>query len=219
MSEFIKVSVREGVGIIEIDRKQKMNALNPTCYKAIGEALYQLDADPEVIIGMVSGGDGDWFSSGNDLSYFAEVKSSGQAIDLVQLAKDTSLMVERYVNAWIDFSKPLVAAVNGSAMGIAVTTLALCDVVFCTDIAEFTCPFSGLGQSPEGVSSLLFPRIMGISKASEVLLFGKTLTAQDALRYHLVSDVLPVEGFQAEIWKRVQVSSTNLCTSTPCHVT
>ncbi len=69
-----------------------------------------------------------------------------------------------FTNAYIEFSKPLIAAINGPAIGIAVTVLGLCDLVYASDSASFHTPFMSLGQSPEGCSSLLFPRIMGYAK-------------------------------------------------------
>ncbi len=74
----------------------------------------------------------------------------------------------KYTNAYIEFSKPLIAAVNGPAIGVAVTVLGLCDLVYASDSASFHTPFMTLGQSPEGCSSLVFPRIMGYAKVGIV---------------------------------------------------
>jgi len=75
----------------------------------------------------------------------------------------------RYVAAYVDFPKPLIAAVNGPAIGVAVTVLGLFDVVYAADNASFSTPFSRLGQSPEGCASYTFPKIMGHAKVRYVL--------------------------------------------------
>jgi len=108
-------------------------------------------------------------------------------------------MLKEFVSAFINFPKPLIAAVNGPAIGIAVTTLAICDVVYASESATFTTPFTALGQSPEGLSSLLFPQIFGRSTANEMLLMGKTLTAKQAQSLHFVSEVFPDNGFHEKI--------------------
>jgi peroxisomal 3,2-trans-enoyl-CoA isomerase len=113
-------------------------------------------------------------------------------------------VLTRFVEAFIQFPKPLVAAVNGPAIGVAVTTLALCDIVYCSASATFQTPFAQLGQSPEGVSSLLFPTLMGLSKANEVLMTGKRLTAEEAERRNLVAEVIAEEIFRDEVRRRVQ---------------
>ena len=113
----------------------------------------------------------------------------------------------RFVQSFIDHPKPLIALVQGPAVGIAVTTLGLCDVVYCSDRATFHTPFSSLGQSPEGCSAAIFPRTMGLSKANEVLLFGKKLTAGQACDRGLVAEVLPDATFVREAWAKVTAYS------------
>lgn len=109
-----------------------------------------------------------------------------------------------FVNCFIDFPKPLVAAVNGPAVGIAVTLLGLFDVVYASDKATFHTPFSQLGLIPEGCSSYTFPKIMGTAKAAEVLIFGKKLTAAEACARGLVTEVFPDSTFQREVWTRLK---------------
>ena len=79
-------------------------------------------------------------------------------------------MLIDFVDAFIDFEKPLIAGVNGPAIGIGVTTLALCDLVLASSNSTFQCPFTKIGQSPEGTSSYSMPAILGPSGASELLL-------------------------------------------------
>ena len=88
---------------------------------------------------------------------------------------------------------------NGPAIGIAVTILGLFDIVYASNTATFHTPFSSLGQSPEGLSSLTFIQKMGLSKANEVLLLGKQLNAMEAEKCNLVSEVWNVDGFRDKL--------------------
>lgn len=107
--------------------------------------------------------------------------------------------VRRLVDTFIDFPKPVLGMVNGPAYGIMATTLALFDTVIASDTATFTTPFTALNQSPEGCSSLLFPQILGPSLASEMLLFSRTLSVEDALRTGFVSRVLPQDQLESYV--------------------
>jgi len=178
------------------NRPKRKNAFNADLYDGVIKALEWADRNDDVVLAVITGA-GDYYSSGNDLGNFAKMGG-----DIAEGSRQAGLLLKRFVEAFIAFSKPLIAAVNGPAIGIAVTTLALCDVVYAADTATFQTPFAALGQAPEGVSSLLFPQLMGTSKANEVLLFGKKLTAKEAESRNLVAEVLPAVGFHAEIHKR-----------------
>ena len=95
----------------------------------------------------------------NDLSNLSFGSSRNRIILCV-------FFLRKYVDAYINFPKPLIAAVNGPAIGVSVTVLGLCDLVYATDKASFHTPFMTLGQSPEGCSSLTFPRLMGHAKVN-----------------------------------------------------
>jgi peroxisomal 3,2-trans-enoyl-CoA isomerase len=109
------------------------------------------------------------------------------------------------VEALISFSKPIIAGVNGPAVGFAVTSLSLCDIVYCSDTATFTTPFMKLGFCAEGCASITFPAIMGSSKANEMLLLGKTFSAQEMERNGFVSSVFPTDTFQADVLKQAEL--------------
>lgn len=177
-SKHISSTLENGVRIIKFNRPQKKNALTSEMYETITNIL-NLDAEDDKVIVTILTGQGDYYSSGND---FAIVNPQDMEASWER--------IYNFVDAFIQYPKLLIAVVNGPAIGIAATTLALCDVVYASDKATFHTPFIKLGLCAEGCSSYLFPRIMGRSMASEMLLMGRKLTAQEAFRVNLVSEVV-----------------------------
>uniref|UniRef100_A0A8C6SYE7 Enoyl-CoA delta isomerase 2 n=1 Tax=Neogobius melanostomus TaxID=47308 RepID=A0A8C6SYE7_9GOBI len=167
-------------------------------YDEIVTALEQAGKDNSVL--TVFTGAGDFYCSGNDLTNFTKIPDGGVEL----MAKQAGELLRKYVKAYIDFPKPLVAVVNGPAVGISVTALGLFDLVYATERATFHTPFSQLGQSAEGCSSYTFPKIMGNAKASEMLLFNKKLTAAQACDFGLVTEVFPDSSFNSEVWTRLK---------------
>uniref|UniRef100_A0A915CZR7 Enoyl-CoA delta isomerase 2, mitochondrial n=1 Tax=Ditylenchus dipsaci TaxID=166011 RepID=A0A915CZR7_9BILA len=184
---------------IQLDRPDKFNAITWDMYEGLIEALNNASKDRSTSLTVITGS-GDYYCSGNDLSNFTRIKSPE---DMIPLAEKGEKVLERFVRSLIVHEKPLVALVNGPAIGISVTVLALCDLVIASDKATFQTPFTTLGQSPEGCSSFTFPALMGTSKASEVLLFGKKLTAEEALDRNLVAQVIPHAQFHEEAERKV----------------
>ncbi|XP_004598677.2 enoyl-CoA delta isomerase 2 [Ochotona princeps] len=192
------VTSEGGITQIMFNRPAKKNAMNTQMYNEIVLALNAASKDDTIL--TVLTGNGDYFSSGNDLTNAAEIPPGG----LEEKANNSSNLLRKFVSCFIDFPKPLVALVNGPAVGIGVTILGLCDVVYASDKATFHTPFTSLGLSPEGCSSYTFPKIMGPAKAAEVLVFGKKLTAREAYADGLVAEVFPDSTFQKEVWTRLQ---------------
>lgn len=192
------VTTQDGITTIQLNRPTKKNAITVEMYNELIKALDQAGKDGSVL--TVITGSGDYYCSGNDLSNFTNIPAEG--VD--KMAKDAGELLRSYVKAYIDFPKPLVAVINGPAVGISVTLLGLFDIVYATERATFHTPFSQLGQSPEGCSSYTFPKIMGSAKASEMLLFNKKLTASQACVQGLVTEVFPDSSFQSEVWTRLK---------------
>ncbi|XP_077209214.1 enoyl-CoA delta isomerase 2-like isoform X3 [Paroedura picta] len=195
--ETIEVSTKDNITKIVLNRPKLKNAISVKMYEEIITALEEAAKDDSVI--TVLTGSGDYYCSGNDLNNFANVSAGG----IKEMAENGAKLLENFVNHFIDFPKPLIAVVNGPAVGISVTVLGLFDVVYSTDRATFHTPFSTLGQSPEGCSSYVFPKIMGLAKATEMLLFNKKLTAEEACSVGLVTEVFPDKTFQKEVWARL----------------
>ncbi|KAG8571620.1 hypothetical protein GDO81_011723 [Engystomops pustulosus] len=195
--ETIDVVYLDNITKIVLKRPEKKNAFSFEMYKEVCSALDDAGQDDSVL--TVITGQGDYFSSGNDLNNALRAFKGSPD----EMVKETSGVVRNFVCKVIDFPKPLVAMVNGPAIGIATTILGLCDLVYASDKATFNTPFSKLGQHPEACSSYTFPRIMGLSKATEVLLFNKTLTAREACNVGLVTEVFPDATFKKEVWSKL----------------
>ena len=134
-----------------LNRPKCLNAINLDMMHLLPNVFKDSVDDPNTKVTVITG-EGSYYSSGNDLNNFSTIGFT---------VEEAGSLLSRFVQAFLDFPKPLVAAVNGPAIGIACTTLALCDAVYCTEEATFDTPFMKIGQSPEGCSSYLFPKIMG----------------------------------------------------------
>ncbi|XP_035286493.1 enoyl-CoA delta isomerase 2-like isoform X1 [Anguilla anguilla] len=192
--ETLLVTTESNITTIRYNRPHRKNAISNVMYHEIVKALELAGKDESVM--AVLTGTGDYYCSGNDLANFKSVEDS--------VEEDKDHMFRDFVRAFIDFPKPLIAVVNGPAVGAAVTVLGLVDMVYATERATFHTPFVKLGLCPEGCSSYLFPKIMGPAKASEMLLFGKKLSATEACQQGLVTEVFPDSTFQTEVWERLK---------------
>lgn len=178
---------REGAVLtIEFDRPQRRNALTAGMYSALAEAVRAAEADAAVRV-LLFRGKPDVFTAGNDVEDFIERPPVGP---------DTPVF--RFLSTVAHATKPLVAAVNGPAVGIGTTLLFHCDLVYAGDNARFQMPFTSLGLVPEFASSYLLPLIAGYHRAAELLLLGEPFDAQKAFAAGIVTRVLPAgDTFEA----------------------
>ncbi len=165
-----------GVRQLTMDRPGTKNALDIASYSALSAGLQAADADEGVHAIIITGAHGA-FSSGNDLADFRRNGDPTPARDLLR--------------ALVLVETPLIAAVEGAAVGIGATMLLHCDLVVAAQSAIFRMPFVPLGLTPEGGSSYLLPRIAGTKLAAELLLFGDPFTAEVAERAGMVNRVVP----------------------------
>jgi enoyl-CoA hydratase/carnithine racemase len=178
MSEYVTSELSGGILQLTINRPDKKNALTQDMYTALVEALEQV-ANDRAIKAVHLTGAGDAFTAGNDLADF---------VNQAAMAGDPP--VYRFLRALPRVEVPLVAAVNGLAVGVGVTLLLHCDFVFASEDAVFSTPFVDLGVVPEAGSSLLMPRQMGYLNAARMLLLGDKLNAEDAMACGLVGEVV-----------------------------
>jgi enoyl-CoA hydratase/carnithine racemase len=181
----IGIEQANGICTIRFNRPEKKNAMTGAMYQAMAEALAAAEADNAVRVVVFAGHPG-IFTAGNDLEDFLKQPPQGE-----------NSSVFRFMAALKGASKPVVATVSGAAVGIGTTMLLHCDLVYASDNAKFSMPFSQLGLCPEFASSLLLQRVAGYQRAAEKLMLGEAFLAEEAQQMGLVNRVLPAGELEA----------------------
>src|SRR6201997_197610 len=188
MTEQIEVKNESGILTLTLKRPDKKNALTNEMYGALADAIKGAESDPAVRVVLIRG-EGDSFTAGNDLGEFAAV-AAGKA--------QGERHVTRFIHALGRATKPLVAAVQGRAVGVGTTMLLHCDLVVLADNAQLSTPFVSLALVPEAASSLLMPARIGHARAYEMFALGETVPAKSALEWGLANRVVPLGKLDAE---------------------
>ena len=164
---------------IQLNRPRKKNALTPAMYDVLREAIERANDDTSIHVITITGS-GDSFCAGNDLNTFLEDPSSDAAA--------------RFIKAIAGARAPIVAAVNGVAVGVGVTMLLHCDLVYASENATFNFAFVDLGLLPEAASSYLLPRMLGYAGAAELLMLGEPFSAEKARDCGIVNRVVAADA-------------------------
>jgi enoyl-CoA hydratase/carnithine racemase len=182
MSDDVDVLRDGSVLRVTLNRPAKKNALTRAMYARMAEALAEAEGDATVRVVLFSGGS-TLFTAGNDLSDFlAAGRNLGPATEFIAaLARAT---------------KPLVAAVNGVAVGIGATMLLQCDLVYAGRNASLSFPFLNLGLVPECGATALLPAVVGRSRATKLLYFGDKVSGDEAYRLGIVTEALDDDNVQ-----------------------
>jgi enoyl-CoA hydratase/carnithine racemase len=191
MTEHVIVSDAGGIRTIRMNRPDKKNALTVAMYEAMTAALESASVSDAVRCVLIAGVP-EAFSAGNDLADF---------LDAAQSSGGLTRQVLRFLPALVRCNKPLVAAVNGVAVGIGTTMLFHCDFVVAGTDARFSAPFVSLGLVPEAASSLLAPLLMGERRAFELLVMGHPLDAARAKDLGIANIVVAPQDVDAEAMK------------------
>jgi len=179
MTEHVVITRAGGVMEIRINRPEKKNALTRAMYDAMTDAFVAADSEPAVRAVLLTG-TGDAFTSGNDIADFrARSESNGET------------SASRFLPSIAGLAKPLIAAVNGMAIGIGTTMLMHCDLIVAAKSATLRMPFTPLGLVPEAGSSLLVPATIGHRRASALLLLGDGIDATTAADWGLINQAVP----------------------------
>jgi enoyl-CoA hydratase/carnithine racemase len=199
MSNHVLTTTQESILQIQLNRPERKNALTLAMYTAIAEAITQAEADDTIRVTLITG-TGDAFTSGNDITDFIQAPPLGPP----QRGGRGGSPVFYFMRAITQAQKPLVAAVNGLAIGIGTTMLLHCDLVYAAASARFRLPFVNLALVPELGSSLLLPRMLGHQRAAELLMLGDFFDAQKAYAFGLVNAVYEDKALLDMAWQKAQ---------------
>lgn len=189
MSEYVLVERHDHILRVQLNRPQKKNALLGEMYEALIEAFKQADSDDAIHVIYLTGS-GDSFSAGNDLRSFIEDPESTAAARFIKTISITET--------------PIVASVNGLAVGVGVTMLLHCDLVYAVSSAVFNFAFIDLGAVPEAASSYLMPRLVGQRRSAELLMLGDKFDAHTAHDIGLINAVLDADDLEKVAWEKAQ---------------
>lgn len=186
MSDYIDVDKVDRIVSITISRPEKKNALTQNMYAAMADAINAYVEDDHARALLLKA-QGDMFTAGNDLEDFSSSSTSEEEPG-----------VSRFLRSISDCPKPLIASVNGGAIGVGLTMLLHFDLVYASERATFSAPFIGLGLVPEAASSKLLPEAVGKAVANDIFFTGRTLNADEALSFGLVARIFSNEALAQE---------------------
>lgn len=192
MTEHVLVEDADGVRTITMNRPEKRNALTVAMYETMARAL--TEAGQGSARAVLFRGAGGFFTGGNDIMDFIANPPAGD---------DSAVF--RFLFALADSPIPLVAAVEGLAVGVGTTMLLHCDLVYASPDARFHVPFVDLGLVPEAASSILLPRLIGHARASRMLMLGEPMEAGEAAESGLITGIVPAEHLAEEARARAAV--------------
>jgi enoyl-CoA hydratase/carnithine racemase len=195
MTGYLIVTDEAATRVITMRRPEKKNAITEEMYRSMSDAIDTAQNNPNIRCLIITGGSG-VFTAGNDVEDFLKHGAGAGNSDAVRTSAAVKFLYSLAHNV-----KPVIAAVDGVAIGIGTTMLFHCDYVLASNTATFSTPFIHLGLVPEGASSLLMPRTMGHQRAFEMLVMGRTMDAGDARVAGFVNAVVAPGHTEAEARK------------------
>lgn len=181
----LRVERSNGLGIVTLYRPERLNAWTPTMGKELVEAFRDLDREPSVRVVILHGA-GRAFCSGADLEFFRRQLGNSDPQPSVARSEEFPLLMWR-------FSKPVIAALHGYALGVGATMALLCDMRIASQETKIGFLFARMGVMAEYGSTYVLPRLVGIARASEMLFTGKMYSAEKCAEWGLVNQVVPTD--------------------------
>lgn len=208
----LKIEIDGEIGTLTLNRPDAFNAMSPEMIGEMTTAFSWL-ADQAPLRALVITGAGKAFCSGGDINWFKE----GVETEEIDLPAQVRRGAEALHTAIVDLRRipyPVICAVNGPAAGAGFSLALACDIRISSDTAFFACAYGRIGASPDGGMTYFLPRIVGPSRALEILLEDPNMKAEDALAERLVSEVVPAD----ELMERARTKAEKLAAKAPHYV-
>lgn len=188
MTDLVRTTVEGGVLTLTLNRADKKNALSKAMYGAIVQGMVKAEEEPG-IRAVLFQAEGDFFTSGNDIADFTEIAMGKTA--------PNDAAASPFLQALASATKPLVAAVQGHAVGVGTTMLLHCDVVVIAEEAKLTVPFVNLALVPEAASTMLLPMRIGYARAYKMFALGEPVTGKEAAEIGIATEAVPQSQVRA----------------------
>lgn len=200
-TEYILVEVNDGIGWLTVNRPDSLNALTSEVVAALESALRDLEQDPAVKVVVITGAGEKAFVAGGDIKEMANMGPLA--------AKEYARRGQQMVSFIGKMSKPVIAAVNGYALGGGLELALACDFIYASEKAKLGLPEVTLGVIPGFGGTQNLPRLIGPNRAKELIFSGKALTAQQAKEWGIVNEVFPPEELRAKVTEIAQAIARN----------
>ncbi|HSS92628.1 MAG TPA: enoyl-CoA hydratase [Candidatus Dormibacteraeota bacterium] len=191
----VTVRVHDGIGLIQLNRPEKMNAIGALTRRQLGEAIKQAERDDAVRV-VVLTGSGRAFCSGADVTEMAQEGGMRSPEDVGNVLRNEYMPMLTRLRT---MPKPVIAAMNGPAVGIGASYALACDIRIAVPEAYLMEAFVNIGLAPDGGVSWLLPRMAGTGIAYEMFFTGKPLSAADAHRLGIINRLVPADRLEAEV--------------------
>ena len=182
---YIRKKISEQIGTLTIDRQDALNAMNPDVLRELDQSVKEMIADKSVGVIILTGAGEKAFIAGADIKLMQTLDRKG-ALEFGQLGQEITMTIE-------DSPKPVIAAVNGFALGGGCEIAMACHLRFVSENAKFGQPEVKLGLIPGWGGTQRLPRIVGKGNATELIIGGHIVDANEALRIGFANKVFPLE--------------------------
>jgi 2-(1,2-epoxy-1,2-dihydrophenyl)acetyl-CoA isomerase len=208
----IKIEIDGEIGTMTLNRPDSFNAMSPDLIEEMATAFAWF-ADQAPLRGLIVTGEGKAFCAGGDLNWF-KAGQSDPSIDIVASVRRGAAMLHEGIVDLQRIPYPVIAALNGPTAGAGFSLALACDIRICSENAFLACAYGRIGVSPDGGMTYFLPRVVGPSKAIEILINDPNLSPQDALAEGLVSEVVAPD----ELMKRAREKAEKLARKSPYYV-